>query len=113
MAAARLDFGGGRKRYRCSGSRTATERGRSIHFTPLGAVDVLACSAAVLRPVCGLWGRSDFHSAVVAVLLLQRALWIAIASGLRDGDGHSRSSGSADRSVGLAAATGVRARRVR
>src|ERR1700687_4249110 len=113
MATASLDFGCGCERCRCSGSRTAAERGRSIYSTPIGTADVLACPAAVLRAFCRLWGRSDFRPDLVAVLSLQRAIWIAVASGLCYGHGYRRATGSADRRVELAAATGVRARRVR
>ena len=43
-----------------AGSRTPAERGRSIRSTPLGAADILACPAAVLRAFCGLWGVPIF-----------------------------------------------------
>src|SRR6202158_1415265 len=113
MAAAGVDFDCGCERCCCSGSRTAAGRGRRIYSTPIGAADVLARPAAVLRALCGLWGRSDFHPAVVAVFSLQRAIWIAVAAGLRCSDGYRGASDSAAWSVDLAAATGVRAGRVR
>src|ERR1700686_3272888 len=112
MATASLDFGCGCERCRCSGSRTAAERGRSIYSTPIGTADVLACPAAVLRAFCRLWGRSDFRPDLVAVLSLQRAIWIAVASGVRGDDGGCGASGCAVRGVELAAASGVRAGRV-
>src|ERR1700675_2071046 len=113
MAAAGVDFGCGRERCRRSASTAPTERGRSIYLTPIGAAGVLACPAAVLRTLCSLWMGSDLPPDLVAVLSLQRALWIAVAAGLRRSDGSRGASGCAVRGVELAAATGVRARRVR
>ena len=40
-------------------------------------------SAAVLRAIGGLRKRADFRADVVAVFTLQRALWVATASGVR------------------------------
>src|ERR1700676_1934156 len=113
MAAASLDFGCSGGRCRRSASTARTERGRSIYSTRLRAADVLACPAAVLRAVCGLWGRSDFRPDLVAVFSLQLTLRIAVASGVRGGDGGCGASGCAVRGVELAAASGVRAGRVR
>src|SRR6202030_4599081 len=113
MAAAGVDFGCSRGHCGHSASTARTERGRIIYRTPLGSTDVLACPAAVLRALCRLCRGPDLRPDLVAVFSLQRALWIAVASGLRYGDGYRRASGSADRRVELEAANGVRARRVR
>src|ERR1700749_156875 len=61
----------------------------AIAVALLATAFVLAGARSFLRALCCLRRSADLHTALVAVLALQRALWSAIAPGFCCGDSHS------------------------
>src|ERR1700722_20817048 len=109
MAAARVDCGCHRRDDDCRLALPATRRRPTGLSRPLVAADVLARSRAVLCTVGGLWRSTDFRARVVAIFILQRALWIAAASGFCGRTGYPGASGVALWRLEFSAARGGRA----